>query len=225
MIPLKTNVKNATFPFVNWFITLMNCYVFSLELRLNDIQLQHFVNHWALIPVHLFTNIRVYGYTLFSAAFLHAGWMHIGSNMLFLHIFGDNVEDNLGHFKYFLFYFLVAALANGTQALLSSHSTLPLLGASGAIAGVLGFYFFYYPYAKVMTLIPLFFFITIREIPAFFFLGVWFILQTINGTLALSSQLISKQSMGGVAWWAHASGFIYGLLLAPALGQRKGKFR
>jgi len=202
-----------------------NCYVFYLEARLNDIQLQHFVGHWGVIPARLFSSIHVYGYTLFTATFLHAGWLHIGSNMLFLHIFGDNVEDSLGHFKYLFFYLFVGALANGTQAFLSAHSGLPLIGASGAIAGVLGCYFFFYPYAKVMTLIPILFFITIREIPAFFFLGLWFILQTINGTLTLSSQLLTKQSMGGIAWWAHASGFISGLLLAPALGKRKGKFR
>lgn len=196
-----------------------------MEYRLSDIQLQHLVNHWAVIPAHLVSNIQKNGYTLFSATFLHAGWLHIGSNMLFLHIFGDNVEDSLGHVKYLFFYLLVGALANGTQAFLAARSNLPLIGASGAIAGVLGCYFFLYPYARVMTLIPIFFFITIREIPAFFFLGLWFILQTVNGTLTLSSQLIAKQNMGGIAWWAHASGFVSGLLLAPALAKRKGKYR
>jgi len=225
MIPLRTNVKTNSFPWVNWCIILANCYVFYLEDRLNDIQLQRFINHWAVIPVHLFSDIRTYGYTLITATFLHAGWLHIGSNMLFLHIFGDNVEDSIGHFKYLFFYLLVGSLANGTQAFLSAHSNLPLIGASGAIAGVLGCYFFYYPYARVMTLIPILFFITIREIPAFFFLGLWFILQTINGTLTLSSQIMAKQNMGGIAWWAHASGFVSGMLLAPALSRPKGKYR
>jgi membrane associated rhomboid family serine protease len=197
-----------------------------LEARLGGAAtLQSFINRWAVIPVHIFSNLSAFGYTLITATFLHAGWLHIGSNMLFLYIFGDNVEDSLGHIKYLFFYLFVGALANFAQAYLSPHSAIPLLGASGAIAGVLGCYIFFYPHARVLTLIPILFFITIREIPAFFLLGVWFILQTVNGTLALSSELVTKQSVGGIAWWAHASGFVSGMLLAPALGKKKGKYR
>ncbi len=225
MIPLRDNVKTTRFPFINWLIIFSNSYVFFLEVASSQTQLENFINRWAVTPLHLWSNFSQFWYTLISAAFLHGGWLHILSNMLFLYIFGDNVEDSIGHFKYLIFYLLVGAFANGFQAYLAPHSTMPLIGSSGAIAGVLGCYFFYYPHARVTTLIPLGFFITIREIPAFFFLGIWFILQTINGTFSLSSHLITNQSTGGIAWWAHASGFISGLLLAPAFGSPKGKYR
>lgn len=226
MIPLRDNIKSKTFPFVNWVMILANCYVFYVMLRIRDHKsLELFVNHWAVIPKVLFSDPVGHGYTLLSAAFLHGGWMHIIFNLLFLYIFGDNVEDNMGHVKYFTFYLLVAALANGSQAFFSPASVIPLIGASGAIAGVLGAYFFYFPHSKVLTLIPLGFFTTIREIPAFFFLGIWFLLQAFNGSLSISQQLITKQSMGGVAWWAHAGGFIWGMLLSPIFGARTGKYR
>lgn len=129
----------------------------------------------------------------------------------------------MGHFCYLIFYLLVGILANGTQAYLSANSVIPMLGASGAIAGVLGSYFFFYPHARIVTLIPLGFFITIREIPAFFFLGFWFLLQAFNGSMMISSQLV--KSTGGVAWWAHAGGFIAGLLFSPLFGPKTSKYR
>ena len=144
--------------------------------------------------------------------------------MLFLHIFGANVEDRMGHFRYLFFYVLVGVLANGTQAYFSPNSTIPLIGASGAIAGVLGAYFFYYPHAKIETLIPIFFFITIRPIPAFIFLGYWFLLQTLSGTYSITA-MANGSSIGGIAFIAHASGFVSGLILAPAFGKKEGRFK
>jgi membrane associated rhomboid family serine protease len=226
LIPLRDNIPSKTFPFINYALIAANGYVFFLELQQgHGSRLQALVDRWAVIPSQLWLHPADRWFTLITAMFLHGGWLHVLSNMLFLYIFGDNVEDTMGHAKYFLFYFLTGMFANATQAYLSASSPLPLLGASGAIAGVLGSYFFFYPYARVVTLIPFFIFFTIREIPAFFFLGFWFLLQTLNGVGSLSSQLVTKQSMGGVAWWAHASGFIAGLLMSPVFGKRTSKFR
>lgn len=226
MIPLKDNIPTKTFAIINWLILLANVYVFYLELSIRStVGLQQFLESWAVIPRALFSDPTGNWYRLITATFLHGGWLHIGFNMLFLYIFGNNVEDRMGHFKYGIFYLLVGVIANLAQAFTSSHAVIPMLGASGAVAGVLGAYFFFYPYARILTLIPLGFFITIREVPAFIFLGIWFLLQTFNGALALSVQVVSKQSVGGIAWWAHAGGFISGLLLAPVLGNRTSKYR
>jgi membrane associated rhomboid family serine protease len=227
MIPLRDNIKSGSFPFVNWILISMNAFVFYVMLTLpSSRHLQAFMNQYAVVPKHLFADPIGQALTLLTATFLHGGWLHIIFNMLFLFIFGDNVEDRLGHLKYFLFYLLAAVLANCTHAFFSSKSMIPLVGASGAIAGVLGAYFFYYPHAKVLTLIPLGLFSTIREIPAFFFLGLWFLLQTFNGALSISAQVVTRQEIaGGVAWWAHASGFIWGLLMSPIFGSRRSKYK
>jgi len=226
MIPLRDNIPSKSFPFVNWIFVAANAYVFYLEMSLHSApEIQAFVNRFSVVPAHLWQNFGSEWPSLFTATFVHGGWMHILSNMLFLHIFGDNVEDIMGHTRYFIFYLTVGVAANLGQALLSKASLIPMIGASGAIAGVLGSYFFFFPHARVLTLIPLFVFFTIREIPAFFFLGIWFLLQTFNGVGMLSEQLVTKQSLGGVAWWAHASGFIAGLLLSPVFGKRLGKFK
>jgi membrane associated rhomboid family serine protease len=222
MIPLRDNIATKTKPVINWLIILANCYVFYLELRVkNSTGLEKFIEHWAVVPSEFWAHPMEHWTTLVSAAFLHGGWMHIIGNMLFLNIFGDNVEDRMGHFRYILFYIFIGIFANVTQAYLSPHSSLPLIGASGAIAGVLGAYFFYYPYAKVMTLIPFGIFSRMVEVPAFIFLGLWFLIQAIQGTASLGIK--TMQDVGGVAWWAHASGFIGGLLLGPALALRKGR--
>jgi len=155
-----------------------------------------------------------YWTTLITSQFLHGGWMHIIGNMLYLYIFGDNVEDRLGHFSYLVFYIVCGATAALVQVHFNSESTLPMIGASGAIAGILGAYFLYYPKARILTLIPLGFFSRVVEIPAFFFLGFWFILQTFSGTTALHVSRSMGRDIGGVAWWAHAGGFIAGALMA-----------
>jgi len=226
MIPLHDNIKSKTFPFVTWSLLLANFYVFYLELRLGHSKpLEHFINHWAVVPKELWSDLPHHAYTLVTATFLHGGWMHIASNMLFLYIFGDNVEDSYGHFRYLLFYLLVGVVANGTQAYFSAASFVPLLGASGAIAGILGSYFFFYPYAKVATLIPIFFFITIREIPAFVFLLYWFLLQTMNSAFSITSNAVAGHAAGGVAFIAHAAGFVAGILMSPIFGKPTSRFR
>ena len=223
MIPLRDNIKSTRFAFISWIILIANCYVFYLELRSGrGDSLERFIREWAVIPRHLSANPIEQAHTLVTATFLHGGWMHIIFNMLFLYIFADNVEDRLGHIKFFIFYLLVGVAANGIQALMSPQSAIPLIGASGAIAGVLGAYFFYYPHSRIITLIPIGFIVTIREIPAYFFLGFWFLMQMLS---AGHSMIVTQQSLGGVAWWAHASGFVIGLLLAPILGGKTGKYR
>jgi membrane associated rhomboid family serine protease len=149
---------------------------------------------WAIIP-------------FFTSMFLHGGWLHLIGNMLFLFIFGDNVESVMGHFRYLVFYLLCGAAAALTHLLSAPSSALPTVGASGAIAGVLGAYFLLFPRARVVTLIPIFIFIHIVEIPAFIFLGFWFLLQFLSGSMVL----FSYQETGGVAWWAHIGGFAAGV--------------
>ena len=146
--------------------------------------------------------------TLLTCIFLHGGWLHFLGNMWFLHIFGDNVEDRLGHLGYVLFYLGCGVAASAAHLFTNPGSTVPTIGASGAIAGVMGGYMLLYPHARVLTLVPIFFFIEIMVLPAYVFLGIWFLLQFFQGTLSISSTEAS-----GVAWWAHIGGFAAGLLV------------
>lgn len=147
--------------------------------------------------------------TLVTAMFLHAGWAHVLGNMLYLHIFGDNVEDILGHARFLLFYLVCGVASFLVQIVLSPRSELPNLGASGAVAGVLGAYLLLFPRSRVLTVVPLFILFPILEVPAFLFLGLWFLLQFLSGAASLGSYSLS----GGVAWWAHVGGFAAGALL------------
>lgn len=157
---------------------------------------------------------------LFTAMFLHGGLMHLFGNMLTLWIFGDNVEDTMGHGRYVIFYFTCGIFASLTHAIFNPSSTLPSIGASGAIAGVMGAYMIYFPHARVLTLVPIFFFLQLMEIPAFLFLGLWFFLQFFSGTLALTSTFYQA---GGVAWWAHIGGFVAGIVLGMLFRRRDGR--
>ena len=152
---------------------------------------------------------------LVTSMFLHGGWMHLLGNMLYLHIFGDNVEDRLGHFRYLFFYLATGIVAGVAQLVISPNSSLPMVGASGAIAGVTGAYFLFFPRARVVTLVPVFIFIQIVELPAVFFLFFWFAFQLLLGIGSLGTDA----SGGGVAFWAHIGGFIAGMVLGPLLAQ------
>jgi len=152
-----------------------------------------------------------------SSMFLHGGWMHLLGNMLFLYIFGDNVEDKFGHVAYVCFYFAAGFVAAGTQVYISPHSAVPIVGASGAIAGVLGAYVCMFPTVKVSTLVPIFIFFQIIELPAFVFLGFWFLLQIFSGLMALGI----GADAGGVAWWAHIGGFAVGVVSFPFLRKKR----
>jgi len=225
MFPLRDTIPSRHLPIVNYLIIIMNSIIFLYELALGY-QLNHFLFKYGLVPIHFISSwgndeISIAGRFLpfFTSMFLHGGWLHIIGNMWFLYVFGDNVEDKLGHLKYALFYILCGLFAGFSQFLLSWDSAVPMIGASGAIAGVLGAYFILFPHSRVLTLVPFFVFIQIIELPAFIFLFFWFIMQFLYGTASLGA--VSK---GGVAWWAHIGGFIAGILLIKVFVKRKGNY-
>jgi membrane associated rhomboid family serine protease len=214
MIPLRDNISARRFPIVNIAIIALNVLVFVFEDVLSPQQLQHVIELYGLVPAHFWHGGGELArwLPLFTSVFLHGGWWHLISNMLALYIFGDNVEDRLGHVRYLVFYLFSGLIAGGAHLLAYSGSSLPTVGASGAIAGVLGGYLVLFPYARVLTLVPIFFFIRIVEIPAIVYLGFWFISQLFNGLFALAAADVFQG--GGVAWWAHIGGFIFGLAVA-----------
>lgn len=218
MIPIRDTIPSRSFPIVNAMLIAVNILVFFYELSLGS-HLPRFINYYGLVPASFTatdpTGFRIY--PLFTFMFLHGGWLHIIGNMLYLYIFGDNVEDRIGHFKYLFFYLIIGLISALSQALANLHSTIPMIGASGSIAGVLGAYILYFPRAKVLALLPIFFFIQIVEIPAVAFLLFWFVIQFFSGIASLAV----TQSGGGVAFWAHVGGFIAGFFLARPF-EKKG---
>jgi membrane associated rhomboid family serine protease len=222
MIPLKTTVPTRKFPLITLVLIIANIIVFIHEISLQK-QLTNFFEATAVIPEHYshFTtnHINAY-YPLFYSMFLHGGWFHLISNMWFLWIFATAVEDKLGHFRFLIFYLVAGIMANIFHILFNFHSTVPVIGASGAIAGVLGAYIVLFPYSRVITLIPLFLFFPVVGIPAVFFIGYWFLLQFLNG---LATMNISRYSgEGGIAWWTHIGGFISGVFLLGILKKGRG---
>lgn len=217
MIPLRDTIRSRSFPLVNLSIIALNVLVFIYEISLSPSGLDRLIATYGLVPdrLHLTRPLLLLNnplplITMFSHMFLHGGWLHIISNMWVLFIFGDNVEDRMGSGRYFVFY-IMSGLASGlTQSLIAPTSRVPAIGASGAIAGVLGAYFILYPAGRVLTLIPIFIIPWFVEIPAIVFLGFWFITQLFSGLLALN--VPNAANMGGVAWWAHIGGFMFGIL-------------
>lgn len=209
MIPLHDNIRSATFPFMTLFLIGLNFYVFFQEFA----QGQALLTGFGLIPAVFLKNLLHHPLTgaaylpLISNLFLHGGWMHIIGNMWYLWIFGDNVEDRLGHLRYLLFYLACGIAANISQVIVDPASTVPTIGASGAISGILGAYFISFPRASIATLIPLFILFPVVHIPAIIFLGFWFFLQLENGTAAFAL------SGTNIAWWAHIGGFVIGMFL------------
>jgi len=214
MIPLYDTLRARRFPFVTCLLAGLNALVFYYELRLGEAGLERFIRTWGLLPSNLLAHPDTAWPTLFSSMFIHGGWFHLLSNLWVLFLFGDNVEDRLGGLRYLLFYLASGAAAALLQVYVLSGSGLPMVGASGAIAGVLGAYLVFYPRARVASLVPIFFIFTIIEIPAVIFLAFWFLSQLGSGWLALNGGAGS-----GVAWWAHIGGFVFGmaasLLAAP----------
>jgi membrane associated rhomboid family serine protease len=201
MFPISDVIPSRTVPFVTVSLIIANALVFVYMLTLPNGQLEGFVSAYAVVPAWFSVP------TLFTSQFLHAGWMHIIGNMLYLWIFGDNVEDRLGHFGYLLFYLGAGAVAAILQVYFNPYSTVPMLGASGAIAGVMGAYFVLYPQSRVLTIIFILIFFDVVEIPAVFFLGVWFLMQLMSGVGSLG---ITSSAGGGTAFWAHVGGFVVG---------------
>jgi membrane associated rhomboid family serine protease len=215
MIPIRDSNRSRHFPVMNWLLIAANALVFFFELGLGNGQLKAFIDTWALVPARMDSSPATFAVTFFSSMFMHAGWFHFLSNMWILYIFGDNVEDRMGSISYLIFYLLGGAAAGLLQTLAFPGSSVPVLGASGAIAAVLGAYIFMFPRARVVTLVPIFLFITFIEVPAFLFLGFWFVSQLFSGLAA-----IGPQAAAGVAWWAHIGGFVVGLLLCSLFQRR-----
>lgn len=208
MIPLKDNIPHSHKPVVTISLLVLNTLVFLYELSLGT-GLRNFIYSYGFIPNNISLPLPLAAKIkpLFVSMFLHAGWLHLLGNMWFLWIFGDNVEDELGHFNFLLFYIFCGLLAEAAHFVINSSSLIPTLGASGAIAGVLGAYIVLFPKAKIKTLIPLFIFWEIIDIPAFIFLGIWFLFQFVLGISSLGGY------GAGIAFWAHVGGFLGGILL------------
>ncbi|MCP4540964.1 MAG: rhomboid family intramembrane serine protease [Chloroflexi bacterium] len=219
MIPLRDTIPSRRFPIVNVILIGLNVLVFLFESILSDGQLDQFIGSWGLVPTRFWAGGSVINWlTLFTSVFMHGGWWHLISNMLALYIFGDNIEDRLGSFRYLLFYLCSGFAASAAHLATNSDSHLPMVGASGAIAGVLGAYLVLYPHARVVTLVPIFYFIRIVELPAVIYLGFWFVSQLFNGFLTLTTA--NFISGGGVAWWAHIGGFVFGLAIIRLISPR-----
>jgi hypothetical protein len=216
MIPLRDDIPASRFPIVTIALIVLNTLVFLQELALGS-RLNDFILNWAVVPIR-YTDHSVGSHfslmeqaiPFFSSMFLHGGWIHLIGNMWTLWIFGDNVEDRLGHGKYLLLYLLSGLAAGALHVVTNASSGLPTIGASGAVAGVMGAYMRFFPTARVHTVIPPFFFGPIFDLPAVIFLGWWLLLQFFNGALSLSA----RDNFGGVAWWAHVGGFFCGMIMA-----------
>ena len=221
MIPLRDENPTQTTPIIVYALITINIVVFWHQLTLGS-GLDGFFQLYAVIPQQLSNSFEGIGpsqsvpelVTLITSQFLHGGLMHIGFNMLFLWTFGNNIEDDLGHFKFLIFYLTCGVLAGLTHWFFGMQSVIPTVGASGAIAGVMGAYIIKYPRAQILTLLPLGFFITTVRIPAVFFLGFWFLQQAISSIASLGM----PEGMAGVAYWAHAGGFVFGAILGPIMG-------
>ena len=208
MIPLRDVIPSRTFPFFTITFIVLNSIAFLYEQSLTQPALEQFVNVYGVEPA------RLEPITVFTSMFLHAGWMHFLGNMLFLWIFGDNVEDRLGHARFVAFYFLCGAVAIFAHVYMNPASRIPTIGASGAIAGVLGGYFVLYPQSRVLALLPLFIIWEIVEVPAILFLGIWFLMQFYY--VGMAAMRTGAQG-GGVAFWAHIAGFLAGMIAVVVL--------
>src|SRR5262245_20344344 len=219
VLPLRDIQERRSFPIVTIVIIVVNFLLFFYELSLGY-KLDGWLKNAAFVPANYFEpgNVSQDVESVFLSMFLHGGWAHILGNMLYLWIFGDNVEDRLGRVRYILFYLAAGWVATLAHGLLNRESTTPSIGASGAIAGVLGAYMVLFPKARVLTLLPLGFYLSLRELPALFVLGFWFVLQFFSGLVSLGAR-VSEST--GVAWWAHIGGFVFGMVVGKLLAKRE----
>ena len=230
MIPLRDDAPRSSTPYVTYFLIALNTLVFLFELMLAPAGRQQFFFQFGVVPANLSgllhgqpgISVQAALLPIFTSMFLHGSWLHIIANMWALWIFGDNIEDYLGPFRYLLFYLVTGIAANGAQTMFNPDSTVPTIGASGAIAGVMGAYFLLYPSARVLTLVP-FFFVFFTWLPAWVVLGYWFLVQFLSG--AATSISSAGQDSGGVAFWAHVGGFLAGVALVKLLPKRPQRYR
>jgi membrane associated rhomboid family serine protease len=212
VIPIRDSNPTRSFPFITVLFIVINVLVYLYEYTLGENGGRVFIASYALVPERLFHANMVApgpvpaGMTIVTSMFLHGGVFHIAGNMLYLWIFGNNIEDAMGRMRFIVFYLLCGAVAALAHAVLNTRSTVPMIGASGAISGVLGAYLLLYPNARVMTLFTLGFFVRMIEVPALVVLGFWFVFQVLNAVVASAEG-------GGVAWFAHLGGFLAGMAL------------
>jgi membrane associated rhomboid family serine protease len=230
MIPLSDDTPRFSTPFVTYFIIALNTLIFIFELSVGaqgQRALNSLIYNFGVVPIH-FERALVTGYTpslaglflpILTAMFLHGSWLHVIGNMWFLWIFGDNIEDYLGHFTYLLFYLVSGFVAAVAHILLNAGSSVPSVGASGAIAGVMGAYFVLYPRARVLMWFPPIFFF---HLPAWLVLGYWFFVQFMSGA---ATSIAETSQSGGIAFWAHVGGFVAGVLLIKVLPERPRRYR
>jgi membrane associated rhomboid family serine protease len=227
MFPIKDSIPANRFPIMNWLIILLNTAIFIYQLQLTDTQLGVFFMKFGLIPSHYnawhqndFLSLRLFTvFPFITNIFLHGGWLHFIANMWTLVIFGDNVENRMGSFRYLAFYLLCGILASITHSFININSVVPAIGASGAIAGVMAAYMFLFPFAKVVLLLPVLFVPLFFNISAFIYIGIWFLIQLWNGGFLLKTATQSS----GIAFWAHIGGFISGVLLFSLFLKKKYK--
>ena len=224
MIPLRDAIPAQSFPVMTVLLIALNVLAFLYELSLGR-ELDVFIMQYGAVPLRFILAGQMEQVStlerflpLFTSMFLHGGWLHLGGNMLYLWIFGDNVEDRLGRVRFVAFYLACGLAAALTQIYIHPTSKIPMVGASGAVAGVLGAYLILFPYAHVLALIPILFFFQIVELPAALFLVFWFLMQFLSGAIAITG---SPYLTGGVAWWAHIGGFVCGVALGFVLPKRK----
>src|ERR1051325_8504989 len=208
-----------TVPVVTYVLIAINLLFFFVELSGGET----FIEHWSVVPRRLIANPGGDFPTIFTSMFMHAGWLHLLGNMLYLWIFGDNVEDNFGHLKFFIFYLICGLVASFSQIFLDPNSTVPSLGASGAIAGVLGAYVVMFPKNRVHSLLPLGFLWTTVNVPAWVMIGLWIVLQFFSQVASISSHTAQTRG-GGVAYMAHIGGFVAGIILVFLFRNRQREF-
>jgi membrane associated rhomboid family serine protease len=223
MIPLRDTIPSATWPVVTVSLIALNILAFLYELSLGR-ELDLFIMQYGAVPIRFILTGQMHEVSwasrfvpVFTSMFLHGGWIHVLGNMLYLWIFGDNVEDRLGHARFVIFYFLCGLAATLAQIYLNPSSRIPMVGASGAVAGVLGAYMVLFPHARVLALVPIAFCLQVLEIPAFVFLLFWFFMQFLSGAASITT---AQYMTGGVAWWAHVGGFVSGMALGFLFSKR-----
>jgi membrane associated rhomboid family serine protease len=233
MIPIRDDQPRFSTPYITYFLVALNVVVFLMELSIGAQShgtLNSLIYEFGVVPQQILgaggsTQLSPVGAVvpIFTSMFLHGSWLHIIGNMWVLWIFGDNIEDHLGHFSYLAFYLVCGFAAAVAHILLNPGSNVPTVGASGAIAGIMGAYFLLYPKARVLTIVPLIVFFTFWWLPAWIVLGYWFLVQFLSGTA--TSIAYSSSSSGGIAFWAHVGGFVAGIILIKVLPERRHRQR
>jgi membrane associated rhomboid family serine protease len=228
MIPIRDDTPTYSTPFINYLLIALNTLIFLFEVSLGPRTREAFVFQFGVEPIRVLaalglSNVYVPHASvlpLLTSMFLHASWLHLIGNMWVLWIFGDNIEDYLGHFSYLIFYLVSGLAASVAHILLNANSSVPSVGASGAIAGVMGAYFLLFPAARVLTLVPLIIFFTFIWLPAWIVLGYWFVLQFLSGAATSIAYSNRTGGGGGIAFWAHVGGFVAGIVMIKLMPQR-----